>query len=784
MQNTPLPPGRLPVVLFALVLVLLPIVLLACGAETPTRRPTREPPDTATPSAREDRPTRTPRADSDRPTRRPASIGSIFKLTSPETDREALVALYEATGGPYWTNNDNWLTDAPLNEWQGLTVDEEGRVTEIYLSSNELEGEIPPEFGGLDLLIDLELSDNYLEGEIPPELGRLISLENLNLSHNFLEGEIPPELESLEWLTILQLTGNSLSGEIPEELGSLSNLRVLLLDNNQLSGDVPEELGDLSNLRQIGLSGNPQITGCVPSSLASKLNSNPALGDVPVCGGMAAASAAPPFPTATLAPAPTSAQFPLLTRPPTPTHVYYATPTPTRVYYATPTRPPTPTRVYYATPTRPPTPTRVYYATPTRPPTPTRPVSQTGGQSLASYARNNANGPGAIYVGDLSQLAGPAPISDLGDDSGNVPLDALRRHYWIYQSAHYQSLVRKARLTNPTRLTSRGERIQIELACLHMSLFMCQMLENYFAPNIAERTNGQVQFKIEGSSSGSGVLHELESGSLEAATTFGFYHRDELPAFDVQNLHGAHSSRQLAFMANVATLEDLDELISSETGGGIILDHIFNWEYDRHLLCRTPAYSAQDLRSKTLGYVGTFMADWMDGMAAQTGASVIQLEHRDVSTEFADDNLDCVLTSYNTAVDWGHEFAYYIVGSHYRIPITNNVISRHTWNRIPADLQQIILEEAAKSELEALRLGAIRSEIDLTRLQDDGMQYIPFSPELQNMSRQAAIDNVIPNWVDRVGNTRDPIITDTFNRKLGPIVDMHINSDGTVTDLR
>ena len=431
----------------------------------------------------------------------------------------------------------------------------------------------------------------------------------------------------------------------------------------------------------------------------------------------------------------------------------------------------------------------VYYATPTRPPTPTRPVSQTGGQSLASYARNNANGPGAIYVGDLSQLAGPAPISDLGDDSGNVPLDALRRHYWIYQSAHYQSLVRKARLTNPTRLTSRGERIQIELACINRTVFVCQMLENYFAPNIAERTNGQVRFTItqlgEVTFDNFASLNLLDSGSLEAATIYGFYHRDELPAFDVQNLHGAHSSRQLAFMANVATLEDLDELISSETGGGIILDHVFNWEYDMHLFCRTPLYSAQDLRSKTLSRTGSFMADWMDGMAAQTSASAIQLGISDLSTEFADGNLDCVLTTAGTVVSRGlMDFVDYIVGSHYRIPITNNVISRHTWNRIPADLQRIILEEAAKSELEALRLGAIRSEIDLTRLQDDGMQYIPFSPELQNVSRQAAIDNVIPNWVDRVGNTRDPIITDTFNRKLGPIVGMRINSDGTVTDLR
>ncbi len=33
--------------------------------------------------------------------------------------RAALVALYEATDGPNWVNNENWLTDAPLGEWFG-----------------------------------------------------------------------------------------------------------------------------------------------------------------------------------------------------------------------------------------------------------------------------------------------------------------------------------------------------------------------------------------------------------------------------------------------------------------------------------------------------------------------------------------------------------------------------------------------------------------------------------------------------------------------------------------
>ena len=37
-----------------------------------------------------------------------------------DSDRAALVALYEATDGPNWVDNGNWLTDAPLGEWYGV----------------------------------------------------------------------------------------------------------------------------------------------------------------------------------------------------------------------------------------------------------------------------------------------------------------------------------------------------------------------------------------------------------------------------------------------------------------------------------------------------------------------------------------------------------------------------------------------------------------------------------------------------------------------------------------
>ena len=54
--------------------------------------------------------------------------------TTPETDREALIALYNATGGPNWSNNTNWLSDAPLDQWHGVTTDGTGRVARLIPS--------------------------------------------------------------------------------------------------------------------------------------------------------------------------------------------------------------------------------------------------------------------------------------------------------------------------------------------------------------------------------------------------------------------------------------------------------------------------------------------------------------------------------------------------------------------------------------------------------------------------------------------------------------------------
>ena len=193
----------------------------------------------------------------------------------------------------------------------------------IYLDSNQLTGQIPPEFDNViadlsgnrldypphgddtemealmaisyaligltwsrdvpmgrwqgitlnskGLVTGLYLSGVQLSGEIPPEMGRLSNLRRLGLISDQLTGEIPPELGRLSNLRYLALFGNHLSGEIPPELGRLSNLEYLVFGYNRLTGEIPPELGRLSNLKFLSLDNN-QLSGEIPAELGRLSN--------------------------------------------------------------------------------------------------------------------------------------------------------------------------------------------------------------------------------------------------------------------------------------------------------------------------------------------------------------------------------------------------------------------------------------------------------------------------------------------------------------------------------
>ncbi len=366
-----------------------------------------------------------------------------------------------------------------------------------------------------------------------------------------------------------------------------------------------------------------------------------------------------------------------------------------------------------------------------------------------------------------------------------MPLEALNNHIWIYESAYYRDLLEKARLVDPTPMEYNGPGIEIVHACISRALLPCILLETYFAPNLLERTNGKVEFIVssfpELGLAGPDTLSLLTDGSLDSAAVFGVYVSGDIPAVEIQNLIGIYVSSQQEFEANQAIIEDVEGLVLERTGGGVI-NHNWLAGYDQFLFCQDGIESLHDFRGLKTRSHNAAISDWLLGM----GAEPQFFAFAEVYTALERGIIDCGFTGGDAGYGqrW-YEVTDYIIGPLFSFPPYGNVVNAEKWASIPEDLRQIIIEEGARSELEALRLAAIQNEIGLIKNQGAGLDYMPFSEEIRSHSfNTAAIQHVVPGWVKRVGNTRHPIISDSFNNKVGPIVGLHIERNGTVVKTR
>ena len=190
-------------------------------------------------------------------------LSASVPLVTGTQDKIALLSLFRSANGKSWSRSNNWGTDAPLDEWYGIEVDDQGRVHSLSLPLNNLAGTIPPEIGRLTELREVFLYVNRLEGALPPEIGQLTKLQELHLEVNLLEGALPPEIGRLDSLQWLGLYGNELSGPIPAEVGRLAELQILDLSFNSFTGSIPPALTRLSNLSYLGLYSN-ELSGEIP----------------------------------------------------------------------------------------------------------------------------------------------------------------------------------------------------------------------------------------------------------------------------------------------------------------------------------------------------------------------------------------------------------------------------------------------------------------------------------------------------------------------------------------
>lgn len=179
----------------------------------------------------------------------------------PTAERDVLVAIYNATGGPSWTNHTGWL-GKPRTEcgWYGVQCDAASdHVIRLTLSSNNLTGSLPATISGLPSLIQFSVDHNQLTGPLST-FSDLPVLSILDIEYNQLTGPVP-DLTGLPALGYVYADHNQLSALAP--LSGMSSLKHFSARFNALSGTIPD-MSALPSLQYFLVSDN-SLTGTLPS---------------------------------------------------------------------------------------------------------------------------------------------------------------------------------------------------------------------------------------------------------------------------------------------------------------------------------------------------------------------------------------------------------------------------------------------------------------------------------------------------------------------------------------
>lgn len=116
---------------------------------------------------------------------------SINDIVPCDDEIDCLMELFEKTKGNNWTNNTNWGSSAPLSEWHGLTTDDNGHVTSINLSRNNIDiSYVTLDLSCLTKLKSVNLSNNILQHVTINHMGKVanITLQNCVRGRIYING--------------------------------------------------------------------------------------------------------------------------------------------------------------------------------------------------------------------------------------------------------------------------------------------------------------------------------------------------------------------------------------------------------------------------------------------------------------------------------------------------------------------------------------------------------------------------------------------------------------------
>jgi TRAP-type C4-dicarboxylate transport system substrate-binding protein len=267
---------------------------------------------------------------------------------------------------------------------------------------------------------------------------------------------------------------------------------------------------------------------------------------------------------------------------------------------------------------------------------------------------------------------------------------------------------------------------------------------------------------------GAETIRVLKTGVVDVTETYGGYVAGELPIIEFLELPGIFPDPEIAKKAILAWKPHEAKILDAKANAVLLAMALYP---DQALFSKKPLRKLEDFK----GLKTRVHSVALSSLVAGLGGEPLTIAFAEAYTALERGTLDAAIsgTKPGYGLRW-YEVSKYLVGPISMRPHVALAINKNTWKRLPADIQNMMKEEAEKL-VEARSFEAIEgwNKEGIDKSVEKGMEHQPFSPELQATIKDILRNKVVPEWVKRAGGAEAARL---FNDIIGPLVGFTVNA--------
>lgn len=282
---------------------------------------------------------------------------------------------------------------------------------------------------------------------------------------------------------------------------------------------------------------------------------------------------------------------------------------------------------------------------------------------------------------------------------------------------------------------------------------------------LPKRANGKLKIDLttlpELGLSGFELVRVLKANLVDFADVVTGYVSGDVPLIEGAQLPGIYTDYDHARKGYAQWLPKVVQPREQVMGGRAIASFAFA---NLYLWTKFPVGRLEDIKGKKIRIFAKAQADYIGAL----GGEGVSIPNSEVYTALERGTVDGVVTGPDAVQGLKlNEVVKYVTDLRLGIGAGFTVVSRKSWDALPANLQGLLNELGSELTQRGWDFGAEDSKKGLDFAKSNGIQAtIPAKPEWGDSLKKIARDVVVADWAKRAGGEGAKV----FNETLGPVV--------------